>query len=856
MTPAMQQFHDVKADYPDHIVLFRMGDFYETFYDDAKKASQILNITLTARDRERKVPMAGIPFHALDNYLGKLVEANQKVVIVEQLENPSEAQGVIKRGIVKIVTPGTNTLDTTSKSNNYLISIFKDQNGFYLAFTDIIEGVINTIKFDNQVDLQNNILILNPKEILLPKETIPTEFFTKDFYPKISHLLNLLNNELFEKVYLKERFIQDIQQDIDMHTPEVFALLNYLADTQKTNLDHISKINKISTSSHMKLDNTAITNLELIDGARKSSISLFHILDKCKTSSGSKKLKNWLVKPLLDQKLILQRQESIESLINLQSKNLDEIHQELGQTHDLYRLTSKIGLSTANARDLRNAVETIRVIFKFISSLKGLKISDHISKIVNNIEAEIKNSQNILANINKTIREDPPLSVREGHMVKPGIDQDLDELHKLKTGGTDWLKAFEKSEIKRAGIPTLKVRFNKVFGYYIEVSKGQSAKVPDNYIRKQTLVNAERYITTELKEHEANILGADDKICKIEFEIFSKILNESKQIIPSLQRINDLISEIDIYFALANVALENKWIKPEVTENNDEISVVGGRHPVVENLLLKHGKEFVNNDICVDKSHSLQIITGPNMGGKSTFIRQVALITLLAQIGSFVPATSAKIGIVDRIFTRVGASDNLAGGESTFMVEMLETAEILNNATKKSLIILDEVGRGTSTFDGMSIAWAICEFLQDLGAKTLFATHYHELTELANKYQNVQNLSVKVVDYQGEIVFMHQIISGKADKSYGIHVAKLAGLPDKVIKSSEKVLKLLEKEKNKLQPKPQELFNVENLSPDAEEKPDYSVFIDKFRKIDIDRLSPLEALQKLSELKSSLIIEH
>jgi DNA mismatch repair protein MutS len=852
MTPAMQQFHDIKADYPDHIVLFRMGDFYETFYDDAKRAAAILGITLTARDKERKTPMAGIPYHALDTYLGKLIDHNEKVVIVEQLEDPKEAKGVVKRGIVKIVTPGTNTLEKDSKQQNYLTCVHLQDKTYYISYIDLIEGTIYYTLFTNKKDFENNLILINPKEILIQKDSNIDDYFTRETYFKLKPFLNFIQFEDDLSTlsdYINPDLLKDAQK---LEIVCIYQLLIYLLSTQKTTINHISKISKVSSKSIMNLDPNVVRNLELIEGSRKGALSLFDLLDLCKTAAGSKKLKNWIINPLLEQKKIDDRLQSVQTLVEHGGDILNSLHDFLTQIHDLQRISSKVGLSSANARDLRNTVESIKIIFNLNKELKNYSLSTRINDISLTIDQEIKKSQTVLAHIDKTIHDTPPLSVREGGMIKSGIDKDLDALHDLKTGGKDWLKNFEQEEIKRSGIPTLKVRFNKVFGYYIEVSKLQSERVPEHFIRKQTLVNAERYITPELKEQEANILGADDRICKIEYEIFSKTLESVKEIIPNLQKIIDVIAELDIYIAFALVALKYTWTRPNISQS-DLIKIEDGRHPIIEHFLQKEGKNFVKNSICINEEKSLQIITGPNMGGKSTFIRQTAIITLLAQIGSFVPAQNAEIGIVDRIFTRVGASDNLSQGESTFMVEMLEASEILRNATPRSLIILDEIGRGTSTFDGMSIAWAIGEYLQNLGAKTLFATHYHELTELSNKYSNVKNLAVKVVDYNNEIIFMHQIIDGKADKSYGIHVAKLAGLPDKVIKTSEKVLKLLEKEKNKLQPTPVDLFGEES----NQETPDFSdthqlQAIDIIKKVDIDTLTPIGALQFIADLKSIL----
>ena len=851
MTPAMQQYAQIKSEYTDHLLLFRMGDFYETFYEDAKVASQILGITLTARDKEKKVPMAGIPFHALDSYLPKLIAANQKVVLVEQLEDPKKAVGVVKRGIVKIFTPGTTHINSDLRKNLFLASVnFTAEKLYEISFVELNEGIIHHIALKNLDDFYNNLQVLDPKEIILPKNLQNNLEISKIKEKVKKSLLSYLDISFFENINFSQDLISEdiLKASKKSNSRSIFGLLNYLYETQRTNLGHISSIKEYSLKNYVKLDYNVIRNLELLEGQRPDSVPLLTIIDHCSTLGGSRLLRQWLVTPLISLESIKLRQRLVNSFHSFGNDLIKNTQTELKQIHDLARISSKIGLSSANARDLRNLIDSVRIIFQIISDLKKHpQISTDLENLCNQILKEIKESQEILSEINNTIVDMPPLTVREGGMIKPEYNIELSELYKLKNGGKEWIKEFEINEIKKTGINTLKVRFNKVFGYYIEISKGNISKAPENYIRKQTLVNAERFITPELKEYEAKVLSAEDQINNLEYQIFNNLLAKTKEIIPSIQRISSILSEIDIYCCLAYIALNEDWILPQVTEDFG-IYIENGRHPVVEKFLKNSGKLFVKNSFHSDKNCALQIITGPNMGGKSTYLRQVALIVLLAQIGSFVPASKAEIGIVDQIFTRIGASDNLSAGESTFMVEMLEASSIIKNASKRSLIILDEVGRGTSTFDGMSIAWAICENLAELGCKTLFATHYHEITELANKYPNIKNLAVKVIDYNGEIVFMHQIYQGIADKSYGIHVAKLAGMPESVLKKSEKVLRLLEKEKNKLQPQPQDLFIEETDSLDDTNFLTEDI-LKELKNINIERLSPLEALQIIDKWK-------
>lgn len=851
MTPAMQQYLKIKSEYPDHIVLFRMGDFYETFYDDAKKASAILGITLTARDREKKIPMAGIPFHSLDNYLNRLIENNEKVVLVEQLEDPKKAIGVVKRGIVRIFTPGT-TFDTETKQNNYLFSIYKHKDTFDCAFADLSEGVIFIIQFDNFNDLLSNLIITLPKEIITVRSCLTDpQLNSLKSHLKRTLFSHLNENYFFEKWYEDKitPILKDKLSNLESHS--VNGLLNYFVETQRTGLGHINEVKIFGLKDFMKLDANAIASLEIFEGQRQDAVPLIRVIDHTVTHGGAKLLRKWLVSPLINVEKIKQRQSQVFAIKNLGQEIILKHQQKLAEIHDLNRIATKIGLKTANARDLRNLVDSIKTIFEFISDLKKYENLDVIIDKLDNIEKEIKISQDILALIHKTIVDAPPLSIREGNIIRAGVSKELDELHDIKTGSNEWLRNFEQQEIKRTNISTLKVRYNKVFGFYIEVSKGQSKNVPSNYIRKQTLVNAERYITPELKEYEAKFLSAEERINALEYQIFIDLLEKATQIIIPIQNIYQIISELDVIYALALTAIMNHWILP-VVNNGFSIKIEGGRHPVVEHILLKQGKLFVKNSYVAEDNATLSIITGPNMGGKSTYLRQVALIVLLAQIGSFVPADQAEIGVVDQIFTRIGASDNLSMGESTFMVEMLETSSILNNATRQSLVILDEIGRGTSTFDGMSIAWAVCEYLAMKGCKTLFATHYHELTDLADKYPTIKNLCVKVTEYEGEIIFLHQIVPGRVDKSYGIHVAKLAGIPNKVISTAQKILRILEKQKNRLQPKPYDLFSEAANKDDDSLNQDYihvDEIIDILEKIDINTISPIGALHLLQKLQ-------
>ncbi|MFW5720042.1 MAG: DNA mismatch repair protein MutS, partial [Candidatus Dojkabacteria bacterium] len=649
MTPAMTQFHEVKNDYPEHIVLFRMGDFYETFYEDARKASNILNITLTARDKERKIPMAGIPFHALDAYLEKLVEDGQKVVIVEQLENPAEAKGVVKRGVVKICTPGTTTFDSAprkAKAANYLVALYFDKSSYFLASVDIVEGVIYSTKFANRDDVENNLKIVQPAEVLVSEDS---ELLCDEVV--ISSVKTIVPGSYFETFDHKNVLREEMENSTELFSPAIQALLNYLYETQKTALGHITCVKTIAVGDSFDLSHSTVRNLEVIEPLREEGLSLSRVIDKCKTNGGSKLLKQWLLHPLCNEKRIAERLASVECLLHIGTGSIEQLQRNLSELHDMYRIGSKIGLSSANARDLRNLVESVKVTLTLNRSLCNYKLSSRLHYISTKIHQEIEKMKEILSEIDQKVADDPPLSIREGNLFRRGINKELDELHEIKHGSKQWLVEFELEEKRRSSISALKVRYNKVLGYYIEVSKTQSANVPDYYIRKQTLVNAERYITPELKEKEARILGAEERISKLEFELFSQLLLCSCAIIPSIQHVAGLVSELDVYLSLTEVAKANNWAKP-VLVTSSELSIKDGRHPVIEEVLRKEGEVFVTNDTESSDVCSFHILTGPNMGGKSTYLRQIGLNVLLAHIGSYVPAASARISLVDQIYTR------------------------------------------------------------------------------------------------------------------------------------------------------------------------------------------------------------
>ncbi len=842
----MAQYKQIKAQHKDCILMFRLGDFYEMFFQDAVDASKILQITLTSRNKgsAQKVPMCGIPFHAIDNYLGKLTRVGKKVAICDQI-TPPDGKNIVERKVIRIVTPGT-TFDENiieQKNNNYIACIVAEKDCFGFSYADITTGEFKTTQIKNAKELQNEILRINPAECICEEnirknlQTILKEniyIFNFQYNKDFSETEDILKNH-FEIKSLKGFGLEDKPFSV----LAVGMLFEYLKETQKTDLKHIQQISFYEISEFMILDEALIRNLELFYSNQNNEKqgSLISVLDKTMNPMGGRMLKNWLKCPLIDKTKIESRLNSVEIFVK-NSSLLRNIRENLNGIYDMERLLSKLSLGTGNARDL--------IAMKF--SLQQIpKLKELIKENLKSLNQQLDSLYELVELIEKSINEEPPATIREGGMIKNGYNKELDELRNIGNEGKNYLKNLQEREIKRTGISSLKVKFNNVFGYYIEISKTNLASVPDDYIRKQTLVNAERFITPELKEYEDKILNAEDKIKELEYELFYEVrMNIVKEIVK-IQNNARAIGALDVLSNLAFIAVKYNYCKPEILENQD-LNILNARHPVIENMLLSN--EFVPNNCDFNENCKFLLITGPNMGGKSTYLRQIAIIVLLAQLGSFVPAEKAEIGLVDRIFTRVGASDNLSRGESTFMVEMTETAYILNHATEKSLIILDEVGRGTSTYDGVSIAWAISEFIHDnIKAKTLFATHYHELIELIEKMEKAENLSVAVRENEKEgVVFLYKLIEGGINKSYGIEVSKLAGLPVEIVSRARGVLSELETKH--INRKPISKDQMKLFMPEIPRE--HKEIISELSKMDVDSITPLDALSHLAKFKKKL----
>lgn len=858
----MKQYYKIKQKYPDTILLFRMGDFYETFEDDAIITSKVLGITLTKRAHGASgdVPLAGFPYHALDSYLPKLIRAGYRVAICEQLEDPKFAKGIVKRDVIEVVTPGVafseKLLD--HKSNNYLLAIYLKDDIAGVSFADVTTGEFFTTETPLK-KLKEIIESIAPSEVLVSKRELPK---LQSIFSEISFKFTIskIDDWVFSFEYCYEILTMHFKTaslkgfGVDNNQVEAIiaggVLLHYLQETQKANLSHLKKLAVYNPNDYMILDPATKRNLEILasmsDGSRAGS--LISILDKTKTSMGGRLLKKWVSFPLLKLEQIYNRLEAVEEFFT--NENLrHQINEELKQIGDLERIISKICTGRANPRDIINLKLSLKRIPVIKDILRNVK-----SIILQKVRDSLIGLTYIVDKIETMLVDDPPLNIADGGVIKPGFNAELDELRNLSISGKDYLAQLQNRERERTQIPSLKVAYNKVFGYYIEISNAHKNKVPPDYIRKQTLVNAERYITPELKQYEEKILNAEERIYQLETEFFNELRITISDEAEKIQRNAQLIATLDCLLSFAEVAVENNYVKPEVNDD-DAIIIKNGRHPVVEKIL-PYGEKFTPNDTYLDNStNQIMIITGPNMSGKSVYLRQVGLIVLLAQIGSFVPAESARIGIVDKIFTRVGASDNLAAGESTFLVEMHETANIVNNATTKSLILLDEVGRGTSTFDGLSIAWALTEYLHEninVAAKTLFATHYHELNELANIYPRIINYKVDVKEVGDKVIFLHKVIPGYADHSYGIQVAEMAGLPVSITKRAKQILKNLESK---------ELSPMDHRKKKSKEDDEamfqlslFEVRDDQLRKeleeLEIEKLTPLEALIKLNELKN------
>lgn len=803
LTPMMRQYFEIKENYKDCILFFRLGDFYEMFFEDAETAARELELVLTGRDcgLEKRAPMCGIPFHASNSYIGRLVAKGYKVAICEQVEDPKFAKGIVKRDVIKVITPGTYTDSSfvEETKNNYIMTIYADleRNRCSLAITDISTGDF----LATEGELEKGVILdeiskFNPKEIIL-LDSLDQELI-KDITLTTPALISRKPIEYFEENFeevLNNQFGEKSNSLSLMIKKSSNALVKYILDTQKISLTNINDIEVYSLVDFMTIDLSSRRNLELTENLREKSKkgSLLWVLDKTETSMGSRMLRRWIEEPLVNKEKITLRLNAVEELFNDLSLN-DSLKEALHDIYDIERILGKISNKNANAKDLI----ALKTSIGKIPNVKGI-IENCTSSLLKNYHHNLDDLRDIYELLEKSIKEDPSLTLKDGDLIKDGFNSEIDELRLAKTNGKDWISSLENREREFTGIKSLKVGFNKVFGYYIEISKANYSSIPEGrYIRKQTLANAERFITPELKEIEEKLLGASEKLCSLEYDIFLDIRNEVENHIDRLKTTAKIIAELDCISNLAFVALENDFIKPEINEDG-ETKIENGRHPVVEKVIPKG--EFIPNDTIINKDdNQLLIITGPNMAGKSTYMRQVAIITLMCQIGSFVPASKANISIVDKIFTRIGASDDLAGGKSTFMVEMWEVSNILKNATENSLVLLDEVGRGTSTYDGLSIAWSVIEYIcknKNLRCKTLFATHYHELTKLEGEIHGVRNYSVAVKEVDNNIIFLRKIIEGGADQSYGIEVAKLAGIPDEVINRAKEILETLEMESSK-----------------------------------------------------------
>ena len=803
LTPMMRQYFEIKENYKDCILFFRLGDFYEMFFEDAETAARELELVLTGRDcgLEKRAPMCGIPFHASNSYIGRLVAKGYKVAICEQVEDPKFAKGIVKRDVIKVITPGTYTDSSfvEETKNNYIMTIYSDleRNRCSLAITDISTGDF----LATEGELEKGVILdeiskFNPKEIIL-LDSLDQELI-KDITLTTSALISRKPIEYFEENFeevLNAQFGEKSNSLSLMVKKSSNALVKYILDTQKISLTNINDIEVYSLVDFMTIDLSSRRNLELTENLREKSKkgSLLWVLDKTETSMGSRMLRRWIEEPLVNKEKITLRLNAVEELFNDLSLN-DSLKEALHDIYDIERILGKISNKNANAKDLI----ALKTSIGKIPNVKGI-IENCTSSLLRNYHHNLDDLRDIYELLEKSIKEDPSLTLKDGDLIKDGFNSEIDELRLAKTNGKDWISSLENREREFTGIKSLKVGFNKVFGYYIEISKANYSSIPEGrYIRKQTLANAERFITPELKEIEEKLLGASEKLCSLEYDIFLDIRNEVENHIDRLKTTAKIIAELDCISNLAFVALENDFIKPEINEDG-ETKIENGRHPVVEKVIPKG--EFIPNDTIINKDdNQLLIITGPNMAGKSTYMRQVAIITLMCQIGSFVPASKANISVVDKIFTRIGASDDLAGGKSTFMVEMWEVSNILKNATENSLVLLDEVGRGTSTYDGLSIAWSVIEYIcknKNLRCKTLFATHYHELTKLEGEIHGVRNYSVAVKEVDNNIIFLRKIIEGGADQSYGIEVAKLAGIPDEVINRAKEILETLEMESSK-----------------------------------------------------------
>ncbi len=876
LTPMMQQYLETKKEYSDCILFYRLGDFYEMFFEDALTASKELEITLTGKNcgLEERAPMCGVPYHAVDGYLNKLVQKGYKVAICEQVEDPKTAKGIVKREVVRIVTPGTNlniqALEETK--NNYLMAIAYFPDAIGISVADVTTGDYYLTEVEDDRKLLDEINKYAPSEIVSNDALFMSTVDIEDLKGRLHISVHSLEPHCFDDENCKKVLLKHFKTtslaglgiaDFPIGIVAAGALLQYLYETQKTALSHFTHLYPYLTSKFMLLDSSTRRNLELTETLREKQKrgSLLWVLDKTKTAMGARTLRSYLEQPLIDKEEMEHRLDAIEELCK-DTVSRDELREYLNPIYDLERLLGKVSYKSANPRDLIAFRNSLEMLPHIKSVLKGFS-----KKLLTDINSEIDGLEDIYHLIDAAIVEDPPIAIKDGGIIKDGFDDNIDTLRNAKTEGKNWLAQLEEEDRERTGIKNLRIKYNKVFGYYFEVTNSYKDLVPEDYIRKQTLANAERYTTPRLKELEDTILNAEDKLYTLEYDMFCKIRDSIAMEIERIQKTAKAIARLDVFASLSLVSERNGYVRPTLNEKGI-IDIKEGRHPVVEQML--SGDMFIHNDTFLDnQSHCISIITGPNMAGKSTYMRQAALIVLMAQIGCFVPAKTANIGIVDRIFTRVGASDDLASGQSTFMVEMNEVANILRNATSNSLLILDEIGRGTSTFDGLSIAWAVIEHISNrkiLGAKTLFATHYHELTELEGKMSNVNNYCIAVKEKGDDIVFLRKIVKGGADKSYGIQVAKLAGVPDMVIDRAKEIVKELSD--NDITEKVQSILVDIKGNDTKKSVPKYdevdlaqmSLFdtvtdedvLTELKEIDVSNLTPLDALNTLYRLQNKL----
>ena len=860
VTPMMQQYLKIKEEYSDCILFFRLGDFYEMFFDDALTASKVLEITLTGKDcgMKERAPMCGVPFHSVEGYIARLVKNGYKVAICEQVEDPKAAKGIVKRDVIRVITPGTANIDSvlTNADNNFLSCVYIDDDGCGMSFADVSTGELITTQIDGDVyetAVMSTLACFQPAEIAISPGGAKYSKMFAELNKRFHFYSEYLQKEYFEPEICKkavcEKFGWQSLSDTPLDGKELAlrslgAILEYLKETQKTNLSHMSSVKYYKTNEYMDIDVSSRRNLELTETMRDKAKkgSLFGILDKTKTAMGTRRMKAWIDRPLVNSKLINMRLDSVAELTEkyeLRAAFADA----LKGINDIERIISKVVYGTCNARDLVSLRTSIDALPQIASALSQCE-----SQLLSSLSGDFDTLRDLCTLLHDAVNDEPPLTVREGGMIKDGFDKELDRLRDIAGHGAEKIAEVEAREKEATQIKSMKVSYNKVFGYYIEVSKSQIDKVPDNYVRKQTLVNCERYITQELKELENSILGARERINDLEYEDFMYVRGELNKNLKRLQKCATLVSVADVLCSLAAVAAENGYVKPTV-DNSDVIDIRDGRHPIVEKYLTD--SLFVPNDTYLDTGDSrFSIITGPNMAGKSTYMRQTALIVLMAQIGSFVPASACRVGIVDKIFTRVGASDDLASGQSTFMVEMSEVANILRGATKSSLLILDEIGRGTSTFDGLSIAWSVVEYVSErIGTKSLFSTHYHELTQLEDKLDGVKNYSVAVKKKGEGITFLRKIVRGGTDDSFGIEVAYLANVPHEVITRAREILSAIESE-------PSAELSVSGIESGIAAKKEVAQsetpLADRIRRLELSAMTPIEALNELYQLQKEV----